>query len=216
MALASKIFIRRAEREDLDVIVGWMEDPDFQHFLYGEAARSPRRIREQIVGMLGKSSGQLAPAGIYLMLDSLDYGPLGLISIQSISWRNHSCSLDLYMGNKKLRSRVVAPLGAYRALEYCFDELNMNRITTFIYSFNTPSWRLMELTGAKREVVLPKHVPRDGELYDLYCYGLLRREFDAYREKHRHHFPPHSYMREVARQAAKVRSESQPTPETHS
>ena len=54
MALKSKTFLRRAERDDLDTIVAWMEDPDFLEFLYGDPTRSPKQIREQIVSMLDK------------------------------------------------------------------------------------------------------------------------------------------------------------------
>ena len=184
MAIKSKIFLRRAEREDLDTIVGWMEDPDFLQFLYGDPSRSPKQIREQIVSMLGRASGQTMPGGIYLVIDSPEHGPVGLLSLQRISWRNRSCSVDLYLGNKKLRNHLVAAVASYRAKEYCFDELNLHRIGAFIYSFNEPSWRIMEKVGAKRELTLEEHVARDGKLYDAYGYGLLRAEFDAFREKH--------------------------------
>ncbi len=184
MAIKSKTFLRRAEREDLDTIVGWMEDPDFLQFLYGDPSRSPKQIREQIVSMLGRASGQTMPGGIYLVIDSPEHGPVGLLSLQRISWRNRSCSVDLYLGNKKLRNHLVAAVASYRAMEYCFDELNLHRIGAFIYSFNEPSWRIMEKVGGKRELTLEEHVARDGKLYDVYGYGLLRTEFDAFRERH--------------------------------
>ena len=178
------MFLRRAEREDLDTIVGWMEDPDFLQFLYGDPSRSPKQIREQIVSMLGRASGQSMPGGIYLVIDSPDHGPAGLLSLQRISWRNRSCNVDLYLGNKKLRNHLVAAVAFYRAMEYCFDELNLHRIGAFVYSFNEPSWRIVEKIGAKRELTLDEHVARDGKLYDVYGYGLLRSEFEAFREKH--------------------------------
>ena len=181
--MKTDIFIRRAERDDLDTVVAWMERPDFQHFLYGDAARSPRRIREQIVGMLGRSTGQAVPAGIYLILDSKQYGPVGLVSLQGISWRNHACTLDLYIGNEKLRRTSAAAMAAYKALEYCFDEMNLHRVMAFIYAFNRPSWRLFELTGAVREVTLKEQVARDGKLHDIYCYGLLRDEFKVFQQR---------------------------------
>jgi RimJ/RimL family protein N-acetyltransferase len=184
MAIKSKMFLRRAEREDLDMIVGWMEDPDFLQFLYGDPSRSPKQIREQIVSMLGRASGQSMPGGIYLVIDSPDHGPVGLLSLQRISWRNRSCNVDLYLGNKKLRNHLVAAVAFYRAMEYCFDELNLHRIGAFVYSFNEPSWRIVEKIGAKRELTLDEHVARDGKLYDVYGYGLLRSEFEAFREKH--------------------------------
>jgi RimJ/RimL family protein N-acetyltransferase len=184
MAVKSKTFIRRAEREDLDTVVAWMEDPDFLRFLYGDAARSPKQIREQIVSMLGRSSGQAMPGGIYLLIDSADYGPIGIFSLQNISWRNRSCSADLYIGQKQLRNRVIAGIAFYRTMAYCFDELNLHRVTAYIYSFNETSWRIIEKMGAVRELTLREHVARDGKLHDVYCYGLLRREFEAFREEH--------------------------------
>ena len=181
MPIKLSTFIRRADREDLDTIVAWMEDPDFARFLYGDPARSRKQIREQIVALLGRAQGFTMPGGIYLLIDSKDAGPVGILSLQHISWRNRCCTMDLYVGAKGLRSRMVAGVAMYRALEYCFDELNLHRVQAFIYAFNTPSWRLLEKTGAVRELTLVKHVAREGEYHDVYGYGLLRPEFEAFR-----------------------------------
>ncbi len=174
-------FLRRAERDDLDTVVEWMEDPDFQLFLYGDPARSPKQVRERIINMLGRTASNMLPSGIYLIIDHREHGPVGLAAFQSISWRNRSCSVDLYIGRKDLRSSTVAASAMYRALEYAFDELNLHRVGAYIYSFNRPSWRLIERTGAVRELTLREQVARDGQLHDMYCYGLLRDEFDAFR-----------------------------------
>ncbi|MFP4500051.1 MAG: GNAT family N-acetyltransferase [Candidatus Hydrogenedentota bacterium] len=182
MPVKTTSFIRRAERDDLDTIVGWMEDPDFARFLYGDPARSQKQIREQIVALLGRTQGHTMPGGIYLLIDNKETGPVGMLSLQHISWRNRCCAIDLYMGAKALRSRIVAGIATYRAIEYCFDELNLHRVQAFIYNFNTPSWRLFEKTGAVRELTLHEHVAREGQFHDVYGYGLLRREFDAFRQ----------------------------------
>lgn len=186
MALKSNTFIRRAEREDLDKIVEWMEEPDFLRFLYGDPTRSPRQIREHIVSMLGRSSAQTVPGSLYLLIDSEEWGPVGLLSLQNISWRNRSCCADLYIGRKELRNHMVAAISFYRAIDYCFNELNLHRVTAYIYAFNEPSWKIMEKTGAKRELTFREHVSRDGTLYDVYGYGLLREEYEAFCQKHGH------------------------------
>ncbi|HUW61420.1 MAG TPA: GNAT family protein [Candidatus Bathyarchaeia archaeon] len=186
MAIRTRTFIRRAEREDLDTVVAWMEDPDFQLFLYGDPARSPKQIREQIVSMLGRSSAQTVPGGLYLIIDSAEHGPLGLLSLQNISWRNRSCSIDLYMGNKEMRHKLTAGIAFYRAMQYAFEELNLHRVNAYIYAFNEASWMILERMGAVRELTLPEHVARDGRLYDLYGYGLLRHEFEAFKGKNPH------------------------------
>jgi len=181
MPYKTDAYIRRAERDDLDTVVAWMEEPDFQHFLYGDPAQSPRQVRERIVLMLGRGVGHTMPGGVYLLIDSPGMGPIGLVSLQNISWRNRSCSIDLYIGMKHLRNRTVTAIAVYRSLEYCFDELNLHRVGAYIYAFNTASWRIFEFAGARRELSLDKHVLRDGELHGVYGYGLLREEFDAVR-----------------------------------
>lgn len=183
MALKTDVSLRRADREDLDTVIAWMEDPDFQYFMYGDPTRSPKQVREQIVSLLGRTVGHTMPGGIYLIIDSKTVGPIGLVSLQNISWRNRSCSIDLYLGNKKVRNSFVAGLTFYRVMEYCFDELNLHRVSAFVYSFNTRSWRLVERSGAVRELTLREHVARGGKLYDMYCYGLLRQEFEKLREE---------------------------------
>jgi RimJ/RimL family protein N-acetyltransferase len=177
-------FLRRAEQDDLNTMVAWMEESDFQHFLYGDPARSTKQIREQIVGMLGRPPGHTMPGGIYLVVDSKVDGLIGMISLQNLSWRNRSCSIDIYIGERQKRSRFVTATAIYRTLEYCFDELNLHRVSAYIYAFNEASWRIFEFAGAKREVTLPQHVARDGEHYDMYCYGLLRSEFDTLKKRY--------------------------------
>lgn len=179
MAITTDTYLRRAEREDLDVVVEWMEDPDFMYFLYGDPARSPKRIREQIVSMLGRSAGNALPGGLYFITDSPKHGPIGLVALQNISWRNRSCSVDAYVGNKKMRAGLAGGVSVFRAVEYAFHELNMHRVGMYVYAFNTASWRMVERLGAVRELTLKDHVARDGELYDMYGYGLLRPEFEA-------------------------------------
>jgi len=180
----SDIYLRRADRSDLDAVVAWMEDEDFQHFLYGDAARSPRQIREQIVTMLGRSATHTTPAAVYLLIDSPAHGPIGLVSLQQISWRNRHCALDVYIGNKRFRNGITAGMSTFRALEYSFEELNLHRVQAYIYAFNRASWRTFELSGAVRELVMPQHVARNGELHDVYGYGLLRSDFEAFRAKY--------------------------------
>ncbi|MBI2426170.1 MAG: GNAT family N-acetyltransferase [Candidatus Hydrogenedentes bacterium] len=184
MAIKTDTYLRRADRADLDTVVAWMEEPDFQYFLYGEPSRAPQQLREQIVKMLGRTAGHTMPGGIYMMIDSPTAGPLGLISLQNISWRNRSCSIDLYIARKEYRRGLVATIAVYRTLEYCFHELNMHRVGAYVYAFNTASWRVFELSGAQRELVLRDHIVRDGVSHDLYGYGLLREEFDALRAAH--------------------------------
>ena len=182
MALKSSVFIRRADRDDLDTIVSWMEDPEFQRFLYGDPARSPKQIREQIVGMLGRTNPTMAPLAVFCMADSKKLGPVGLFQVVNISWRNRSCNLDSFICEKR-RNSFHGSVAFYRMLDYCFTVLNMYRVNIFIYGFNARSWRVFEFSGAPRELLLRDHIARDWRLFDMYGYGVLRDDFERMRER---------------------------------
>ncbi|MBX7257298.1 MAG: GNAT family N-acetyltransferase [Candidatus Hydrogenedentes bacterium] len=181
MALKSSVFLRRADRDDLETVVAWMEDPAFQRFLYGDPARSPKQIREQIIGMLGRANPMSMPAAVYCMADSKKLGPVGLFQVVNISWRNRSCNLDSYICEKR-RNGFHGAIAFFRMLDYCFTVLNMHRVNIYIYGFNARSWRIFEFSGTPRELVLEEHVARDGKLYAMYGYGVLREDFERLKE----------------------------------
>ena len=187
MALKASVYLRRADREDLDTVVSWIEDPAFQRFLWGDRTRSPKQIREQIVSMLGRTMGRTMPGGIYLVVDSDKLGPIGLLSIVNIGWRNRSCNIDTYV-IEKVRNSFLAAISFVRVLEYCFEELDMHRVNLFVYAFNPRSWRIIERTGAKRELYLRQHVAREGEIYDMYGYGLIRPDWEWLKDDLTKHF----------------------------
>ncbi len=184
MSFITDSYLRRAERDDLDTILEWMEDPDFLMFLYGDPAQSTRQTREKIIMMLGRTAVQTMPTSIYLLVVSKSKGPIGMVSLQNLSWRNRSCSIDVYIGDKQRRNSLTAATAVYRAFEYAFDELNLHRIGAFIYAFNRASWRIFEKAGARRELTLTEHILRDSALHDAYGYGLLREEFEASRRQY--------------------------------
>lgn len=182
MALKSDIYFRRADRSDIDVMVAWMEDPAFVHFIYGDPVRTSKQIRRQLVGMLGRGLPNTMSTHMHLIVERPGSGPLGMITIGGISWRNRNCSMDVYLV-EKARNHITGFVASTRAVEYCFTELNMHRINIFIYAFNPRSWRLFEMSGSKRELELKEHVARDGDLLEMYGYGLLRSEWEPWRDR---------------------------------
>jgi RimJ/RimL family protein N-acetyltransferase len=66
-------------------------------------------------------------------------------------------------------------------LHFAFGELNLRRVQLTVFSYNAAAIRLYEKLGFRREGAFREFVQRDGQLYDLYLYGLLRREWEASR-----------------------------------
>jgi RimJ/RimL family protein N-acetyltransferase len=59
------------------------------------------------------------------------------------------------------------------------DELNLHRVQLTVFSYNERAIALYEKLGFQREGVYREFIQRDGRRYDMYLYGLLRREWKA-------------------------------------
>lgn len=65
-------------------------------------------------------------------------------------------------------------------LRICFEDLGLRRVTAACFSDNTPSWRLMERVGMRREAHnVRDSLHRSGAWLDGYFYALLAEEWRA-------------------------------------
>ena len=65
------------------------------------------------------------------------------------------------------------------ALKFAFDELNLHRVQLTVFAYNDRAIALYEKLGFQREGTFREFLHRDGARYDMYLYGLLRREWEA-------------------------------------
>ncbi len=82
-------------------------------------------------------------------------------------------AFDPAYGGRGLATEAVAGM-----LGICFDGLGLRRVVASCFADNTPSWRLMERLGMRREshaVSESKH--RSGRWLDGYGYALLAEEW---------------------------------------
>ena len=64
-------------------------------------------------------------------------------------------------------------------LAYAFETLALHRVTATADCRNTPSYRLLERLGMRREGHFPQHAWYKGEWCDEYLYAMLRSEWRA-------------------------------------
>jgi RimJ/RimL family protein N-acetyltransferase len=175
-----KLKLRRPERRDLDVVVDWLGDPAFRRFLYGDNERIKQQMGSHILALLGGAMSMPTSTAGHFICDVEERGPAGLASVGDLSWRNRSCSVSVYSA-ESLAPEIFYRGACFAIVEYCFDELNIHRVSMRVDAANTAARQAYEHLGATQELVLPRHGLRDGSPSDVYGYGVLRAEFDAAR-----------------------------------
>jgi RimJ/RimL family protein N-acetyltransferase len=82
-------------------------------------------------------------------------------------------AFDPAYGGRGLATEAVAAL-----VTACFDTLGLRRVFANCFADNTPSWRLMERLGMRREAhLVSESLHRSGQWLDGYTYALLAEEW---------------------------------------
>ncbi|WP_373478361.1 GNAT family N-acetyltransferase [Geminocystis sp.] len=103
------------------------------------------------------------------------------IGFGNILIEDHSikrCSLNGGV-DPDLLAKGYGSVGLYLSLKYIFLEMKMNKVTCQVYSFNVPSFKLLESAGFQLDGILRQHAFNylTQEFVDVKIYSLLKHEF---------------------------------------
>lgn len=168
-----KVYLGPIEDEDLPVLSRWFRDTVFLRQLDARTAH-PRSAAEIAEWLGAAGSGRdflfaVRPAG--------DSTLVGFLEIDGILWNQGVCGLSLAVGTP-YRGRGFGREALALALNFAFYELNLRRVQLTVFSYNRPAIGLYHKLGFTKEGTYREFVQRDGEVHDMYLYGMLRREWD--------------------------------------
>jgi RimJ/RimL family protein N-acetyltransferase len=170
-----KVILATLEREHCRKI--WEEtEYDFTNptepWNIGHSAEKADEWFDDIQKQQGNSNIRL---GIFLP----DGTVIGDIALQDIDWRNRSCSLGYGLSKLEYRNKGYATDAAKTLLEYGFNHLGFERISSSTQENNIGSQRVLEKCGFTLEGRERKAKYFLGKRHDRLIYGLLREEYNA-------------------------------------
>ncbi len=102
-----------------------------------------------------------------------------MLELDSILW-NQGCGwIAIGFGNREHWGKGYGGEALRLLLDYAFGELNLHRVQLTVFAYNERAIALYEKLGFVREGVYREFLLRDGVRYDMYLYGLLRREWET-------------------------------------
>jgi len=99
-------------------------------------------------------------------------GVIGLI-IQKDVYRR-SAEIGYWTGEPYWR-KGIASKAVELIIKYGFDELNLNRIFTGVFDYNTASMRVLEKNGFEKEGIFKNAIIKNGNVYDEHRYGRMNK-----------------------------------------
>ena len=161
---------------DLPTIVRWYQDADFLR-LFDARPASPQP--EAALAQWLEDQHKATDAFLFAVrpLDGDDL--IGFVELDGILWTQQTGWLSIAIGERTHRGRGYGYEAMQLTLAFAFGELNLHRVQLTVFSYNAPAIGLYEKLGFQREGVYREFVQRDGQRYDMYLYGMLRREWET-------------------------------------
>jgi ribosomal-protein-alanine N-acetyltransferase len=118
---------------------------------------------------------------LFLMVEKSTGLTIGRAGFHNWQARHNRAELGYAMCLDHYRQKGYMKEALKLIVAYGFEQMDLNRIESFIGPGNTPSIKLAEGLGFTKEGLLRGHYNKNGELQDSACYGLLRHEYEAKR-----------------------------------
>lgn len=166
------IRLRVVEEGDLSQLRDWRNDDRRRHAFREYRLLSMSNQRDWFEHI--SRSREVEMFGIEFLTNT-GFELVGVCGLCNINWVNRTAEISLYVTpdyqdeSVDLRARELLHQKA-------FDEFNLRRLHTEVYSFRTERVALLERCGYTHEGTLRKHVFKQGRYHDSLIYGLLREE----------------------------------------
>jgi RimJ/RimL family protein N-acetyltransferase len=166
------------QEADLPVVGRWYADAEFLRMF--DAAPAYPRAESALRQWLDERHKD---QNVFLFGVRLHEGDelIGVVELEGILWNHQVGWLSIGIGAASQRSRGYGVEALRLALDFAFRELNLHRVQLTVFSYNVPAIALYERLGFRREGAYREFLHRDGQRFDMYLYGLLRREWEVQR-----------------------------------
>jgi RimJ/RimL family protein N-acetyltransferase len=163
--------------EDIPTVARWYQDAGFAR-LFDTRPAYPRS-ESGLYSWLDdyQRSNNSFIFGVRLLDDN---ALIGMVELEGIMWPHQCGWLSIAIGDPANQGQGYGREAIGLALQFAFQELNLHRVQLTVFAYNARAIALYENVGFQREGVYREHLQRDGKRYDMYLYGILRREWEAW------------------------------------
>lgn len=168
---SDNILIRKSAFDDCEIFTKWEQQDYIKEFL----TISEERTYEEVVReFLDREKN---PSDEQYTIILKDKGPIGRVYLSKISRESDSLDLTrIYIGEKQYLGKGYGRESMVLLLDYCFNDLEMERVSLDHYTGNTAASMYLNL-GFKYEGIMRNAAKRDNDYYDLHLMSMLKEEY---------------------------------------
>ena len=169
-----KVYFRPIELDDEPSLRRWINEPDNWTYLCHRPPLNACREREWI-----EQQGKSPTEYCFAVVTAADDRLIGTTGLHGINPLVHSATLGICIGDTERQNQGYGTAAVCLAVQFGFEELNLNRIGLHVFAGNGRAIRAYEKAGFVREGCLRQGYFRKGRFEDIYLFAILREEFTA-------------------------------------
>ncbi|MEO8252567.1 MAG: GNAT family protein [Chloroflexota bacterium] len=171
-----QVYLRPAERDDIDLFVRWFSDAETTRYL---AMRAPfsRAMEEKWFDSMLEQQGKRSYHFVVCLL--ADGRPIGTAGFHDVNQEDGHASFGISIGEKAEWSKGYGTDALRAICDFGFGQLRLERIELDVYQPNKRAQRSYEKAGFVTEGTLRHALFSDGRHHDVIRMSLLRDEWEA-------------------------------------
>jgi RimJ/RimL family protein N-acetyltransferase len=177
MLKGRKVMLRPVKRSDLPYFLKWFNDPEVIQYL-GAYLPMTEIAEEKFIEELGTTKAQTDVLLIIEAIDGSTGTPIGTIGLHRINGKDRNAIFGISIGEREYWSKGYGTEATRLIVNYGFQQLNLHRITSSVWAFNTRSIALHKKVGFKEEGTIRQFVFKNGQYHDRIDFGMLESEWD--------------------------------------
>jgi RimJ/RimL family protein N-acetyltransferase len=178
MLKGENVLLRPVKRADIAFFLKWFNDPEVIQYLdmfLPMTEMGEEKFIEEIATVRANSSALLVMEAVKCEGSQ----PIGSIALSGINNKDRWATFGIAIGEKDYWSRGYGTEAARLLLKYGFEQLNLHRIASNVFSFNERSLKMHIKLGFVEEGRRRKAVFKNGQYWDMVEFGLLGEELKA-------------------------------------
>lgn len=169
-----KIYISQLSKDDIsEKYINWLNDKDVCKDNSHATFPNTRTKTLAYLESLENNKDEIAFAIRWKKNDV----HIGNIAIKKIDRINRSAELAIIIGDRKYWSKGVGSEAYKLLIDYGFNTLNLNRISSGQTVANKGMIKVCEKMGMKKEGTLRQVLYKNGEYSDAVIYSILKKEY---------------------------------------
>lgn len=160
-------------QKDINLVVVWMNNPDVRIYTRNPL---PRTI-EEVKKWFEPENEEVKTDVDFLIYHKNDEKTIGMVGLNDIHWLDRNANIFAVIGEPEYWGKGIGVEASKLLITYAFEELNLHKIYTSIFSPNERSLKAATKIGLVQEAILREEVYIDGVHVDNYKFAVFKKDW---------------------------------------